>query len=36
MSVSHVNDSSVSVLWMGPNVMYYLDTEIVPVTGMLM
>ena len=36
MSVSHVNNSSVSVLWMGPNVMYYLDTEIVPVTGMLM
>ena len=36
MSVSYVNDSSVSVLWMGPDVMYYLETEIVPVTGMLM
>ena len=36
MSVSYVNDSSVSVLWMGSNVMYYLDTEIVPVTGMVM
>ena len=36
MQVGYVNDSSVSVLWTGPDVRYYLETEVAPVTGMLM
>ena len=33
--VEYVNDSSVSVLWTGPNVMYYLETDVDPLTGMI-
>ena len=36
VQVEYVNDSSVSVLWTGPDVRYYLETEVAPVTGMLM
>ena len=29
------NDASVSVLWNGPNVMYSLETDVDPLTGIL-
>ena len=32
--VEYVNDSSVSVLWTGPDVTYYLETAMDPLTGM--
>ena len=33
--VDYVNNASVSVLWTGPNVKYYLesDHEVIPLTG---
>ena len=31
----YVNNASVSVLWSGPNVMYNLETDVDPVTGIL-
>ena len=36
MQVVYVNDASVSVLWIGPDVRYYLETEVAPITSMLM
>jgi len=31
----YINTSNVHVLWTGPNVEYYLETEIDPLTGMI-
>ena len=31
--VTYVNDASVSVLWSGPDVMYSLETDVDPLTG---
>jgi len=31
----YINTSNVRVLWTGPNVEYYLETEIDPLTGMI-
>ena len=33
--VTYVNDASVSVLWNGPDVMYFLETDVDPLTGIL-
>ena len=33
--VTYVNNASVSVLWNGPNVMYSLETDADPLTGIL-
>ena len=33
--LDYVNDASVSVLWTGPNVRYYLETEVDPLTGII-
>ena len=35
MQVTYVNDASVSVLWSGPDIMYSLETDVDPLTGML-
>ena len=34
VQVEYVNNASVSVLWSGPDVMYHLETEVDPLTGM--
>ena len=34
IQVDYVNNASVSVLWTGPNVMYYLESEVEPLTCM--
>ena len=34
VQVEYVNNASVSVLWSGPGVIYYLETEVDPLTGM--
>ena len=33
--VEYVNNASVSVLWTGPNVMYYLETDVDALTSMI-
>ena len=33
--VEYVNSASVSVLWSGPDVTYYLETEADPLTGII-
>ena len=33
--VTYVNDASVSVLWSGPDIVYNLETEVDPLTGIL-
>ena len=33
--VEYVNDASVSVLWSGPDVLYNLETDVDPLTGIL-
>ena len=33
VQVEYVNDASVSVLWSGPDVTYYLEPDVDPLTG---
>ena len=33
VQVEYVNNASVSVLWSGPDVTYYLETDVDPLTG---
>ena len=35
VQVGYVNNASVSVLWSGPDVMYNLETDVDPLTGMI-
>ena len=35
VQVEYVNNASVSVLWSGPDVMYSLETDVDPLTGMI-
>ena len=35
VQVEYVNNASVSVLWSGPGVMYSLETDVDPLTGMI-
>ena len=35
VQVEYDNSASVSVLWSGPDVIYYLETEADPLTGMI-
>ena len=34
--VEYVDSASVSVLWSGPDVMYFLETDVDPLTGMIL
>ena len=35
VQVEYVNNASVRVLWSGPDVTYYLETDVEPLTGMI-
>ena len=35
VQVEYVNNASVSVLWSGPDVMYNLESDVDPLTGMI-
>ena len=35
VQVEYVNNASVSVLWSGPDVMYSLENDVDPLTGMI-
>ena len=32
--VTYINDASMSVLWTGPDIVYNLETDVDPLTGM--